>query len=310
MAQFFRIYCKAKIANSKDELADIASEISSYYIARALKRRQQNSHFETLDSCLSTIDLSTAIGVIGSQNRMTITLNAISIPILLIMAKRSSSRVHIMLSGISNTFPLSKFFNSSILSFGLPFKSYSFGLSLAVSSVQVLGNRLGSGFTKFNVYNYFSSVLAVGGINFAVSKISHYLSQLFFSFPPFIISDLISYSISDYVYSISVFGVDDYIEHIFESIANFFYKKDDMPIDIDDDTPDSLRCPICKELYCNPVECLGFFFCRNCIDRWLSNHNTLPSTGEQISKALVKDCILLNIVSQKYHRMVLNGTNI
>jgi hypothetical protein len=69
--------------------------------------------------------------------------------------------------------------------------------------------------------------------------------------------------------------------------------------------PDSLACPICRQVLRNPVVVLGWIICEDCLWRWMDAHARHPCTGEPISADLVEQSVLMTIVADKWHGLAL-----
>jgi hypothetical protein len=126
--------------------------------------------------------------------------------------------------------------------------------------------------------------------------------------PPQLIAYGLSYATSEIMHEFIRSGFEAGVFCLFETLLSVFRwfeaEMGEQPVDAA--VPQCLTCNICHELLVEPVESLGFFFCRGCFETWLRTTPTPihPVTGEHILASSVCRPAVLNIVVRKYQRML------
>jgi hypothetical protein len=138
-----------------------------------------------------------------------------------------------------------------------------------------------------------------------VNVIARYLPFV----PTQIIAYVVSYKTSEIMHEFIRSGFEAGVFCLFETILSVFrwFESEIGEPPLEAVVPQCLTCNICHELLVEPVESLGFFFCKGCFETWLRTTPTPihPVTGEHIHTSTVSRPAVLNIVARKYQRMLM-----
>jgi hypothetical protein len=159
-----------------------------------------------------------------------------------------------------------------------------------------------------NPLSVIGSSLVLASFHTIHAMLIHIISKYVPFFPEHIIGLVISYKSSEIMHEFIRFGFEAGVYCLFEKVLSFFrlFQNDIGELPLDSRIPQCLTCNICKELLTDPVESLGFFFCRGCFDAWVTISGSWihPVTGEQISESQISRPAVLEVVARKYHRIL------
>jgi hypothetical protein len=104
------------------------------------------------------------------------------------------------------------------------------------------------------------------------------------------------------------YGLISTIEWGFEKVLSL--SLDLVSEELDDllvgyELPPYLECPICNDVFHNPVVVLGNLVCERCLQKWMNTSRTHPCTGEPFSDEMVEHSLLTRQIAHTWHKLAL-----
>lgn len=300
-------------ASTKADLESIANEIITNARHGAKNVRQFNLKNYQSAQIMTAVDTASfsvdSCGLFKANGFDLISY----ISLLPLLAATTSSEItpRFYFSAFVASLPMYDHVKYLLTSFGVPEQYLKVTILGVYSTTEVLAIRSLQGFSSKSIFDILSSSAAIAGIFYSNQVLVRLLRKYLFFIPVTIISSVLSYGSSKLVHHIGLYGVKSGISLLFETTANLILKKQTMnppelPLEADDDVPDSMKCSICHDLMNDPVESLGFFCCEKCMSSWLHSNNQMihPVTAEEISLDNVERNIAMNITTVKFRKLL------
>lgn len=314
------LYLRAIRATSTKELEDITIDTTQYYLKRTNKIRLTYTEsaadsifitsFESHGLLLNIIRPPRSISIVDAY------YYTIAAPYFVSQGGSPGCYVRVVVSFFFASYPWAKKLQPIFKEYGIPHRQRYFYISSLLSLYQVAAIKISHGMKISDFSNIFSTLyetFIVAVIHLCLRKIVTLIKTRIFSFiPETFISLFLCYLIAPFIQRLARFGISNTIIWIFESILRPFVSLQgpgpELPEDID--IPQCLTCSICRDLFTDPIELSGKFFCANCLKRWFrKGAMTNPLTGEHVSKEMVSGSLIMETITQRFRKLALQEYN-
>ena len=303
---------KVYIGSDKESLEKLADAVASEALKKTNELRKR--HIKTL-SLSSTLTLFETVQFLAqhfetsTRNIIRTSMSVIASSLLFSQRYEPEILTKTLFNDVLYSFPIVKILERTFIYSGVPSKYLTYSIFGFYSFGQVLSLRFMHGFHSKSLIDIIISSSVVAFIHYCSYCEIHALREHLSFIPPSFLGIPVVYLTRDIVQRVAVFGVSNTINYLIELAVSTWLKirhpgKPD-PVPEDFEIPASMTCPICHDMLVNPVESLGFFFCEDCLYKWVNENHTHPSTGEPISNEnITKSVEMASIITQ--YRKILN----
>ncbi|KAH0788446.1 hypothetical protein GPJ56_007637 [Histomonas meleagridis] len=300
-------------AKDTQTLEQIATDAAEYYRKRMQRNRPGMTNVDPCSHIVSYLEVNGILLNISNRrppfSRFDPIILSLELPISMFFLESNSMRLMTSSTLLMNSLPFGQQFNKFFDHIGVP-QNYinSSILGLYSAGFVYLQQRKINNPEPLSPLTFVTRSISIFGLftfgDFLTSK----LHQLLPFLPEWVLTAVTSRVISDAAEYISRIGIYETISYLVENVFAFFSylmspTLPQLPIEVD--VPNSLACPICHELLTDPKELLGFFFCANCLDNWLSNHSKHPYTGEDVQIGMSQHSMIMNQIARKWQKLTL-----
>ena len=314
------LYLRAIKATNTKELEEVALDTTQYYLNRTNKIRSTYSE-SAADSIFITSFESHALLLNIARPPRTISIvdayyYSIAAPYFVSQGGSPGCYLRVVISFFFSSCPWTKKMNHIFHFYGLPHRQRYFCIASALSFYQVAAIKISHGMKIADFSNIFSTLyetVIVAIIHLFLRRFVTLIKNKIFSFiPETFISLFLCYLIAPFIQRLARFGISNTFVWMFESILRPFLSFQgpgpELPEDVD--IPQCLTCSICRDLFNDPIELSGKFFCSNCLNRWFRKGSmTNPFTGESISKEMVSGSLVMETITQRFRKLALQEYN-
>jgi hypothetical protein len=216
-------------------------------------------------------------------------------------------RIKSIFSCSLHCFPFSEFIRGRLRWIGAPPQICEPCLVGAYSLGQFITARLALRQDLTHPIDIVASSLVLASFHTVHAALVNVIARYVPFIPKGFISLAISYKTSEVMHEFMRSGFEAGVFCLFEKILSLFrlFESEIEEPPLDFVAPQCLTCNICHELLVDPVEVLGFFFCKGCLETWLRAQpaGIHPVTGELIQPGTISRPAVLNIVARNYQRM-------
>jgi hypothetical protein len=307
-----RLCARALFADDRTSLERIGEQVGALHLAKSARIREIGSEILDYSIHLTRLENAGIASDIFCDESQPSFLNIVWFSFLLPMTASNAPndpwRLKAVVTCSLHSFPFSGFFRSRLCWFGTPPQVCDPIIIGIYSLAQFVTSRLALELPVTNPLDLIGSALVLSSFHASHSFLVHTISKYLPFIPDQVIGLAVSYSTSEIMHEFIRFGFEAGVYRLFDGVLSFcklFQTDLGEPPNIA--IPHCLTCNICHDLLVDPVESLGFFFCRSCLNEWFTSSGSWihPVTGEQIRPSTVSRPGVLNIVTRKYHKMVL-----
>ena len=230
-----------------------------------------------------------------------------SLGITLAFAENQKAKERIIGTYFFTSLPINRYLEDFLKSIGIKNSYLSPLVYYLYSSFQVFSMRSFHGFHSYSISDFLLTTSIISISHYITAIITNQICNLFPIIPPKLIAMTISSISSKIIQRFSLYGVKDGLNWLTEGLLYYiskFFKKNYNNLPEDIDIPNNMTCCICRDLLNQPVESLGFYFCNECINNWLSKGSQLhPVTGENFSDEMMRNSIIMDLIVNKYREL-------
>jgi hypothetical protein len=306
-----KFFSKVFSRTDKESLEQLAREISQNAINATRQMRRKNVKIIEYSSTLTLLETTKFVAQ-NIEYRRSNTLVAFSSfisSIALFQQGYSKEILHrTIVDDIILSYPFVTAIEKSLKYAGVSSKYLSLSVIGTFSSLQVMGLRLSHGFHTHSIIDFLLSSAAISVVHYATLTQVRALRRYFHFIPAVLIAFPIAYVSNNFVQRIGIYGIGNTFNYLLESLVSWILaiKSKDQRADspIDTEIPPEMMCTICRDILKDPVESLGYFYCHDCMTRWVNNHHTHPGTGEPLSNENITKNFQMNAVVQQYRKVL------
>lgn len=309
------LYRKALNAKTEKDILDVSSLIRNYYISNQnsiFKRNAPSFYYTRFPTAV------TSLSILKMANRSEpiehLLIRDTFYPLFIVLtipniAENQNDTKHylsaITLYFFGNLHFLDQYFyNLGIKSSLIP--------SIKLASLSVLQSYAYMNMTKAVVPNKYNKILRVSsviGLNF----LSNYLHGLFLKHTNVFATDLldaaVSFAVGPLSYKISTEGFSWISNELYRLFAKLTLRAPVVPeVPPDVRIPEQLQCLICRSLLRDPTLVGCNFYCKECINTWLSDSNLDPANGLPTSMRTARATPTMKHLCYQYYKLNIQPT--
>ena len=311
LEKMLKFLSQVYIGSDKESLEKLADTVAADALKKTNEMRKKNVKTLNYSSTLTLFETAKFISNFFEFTPKSIWRSSLSVlfsSLSFYQNYQPEILAKLLFNEVVYSFPVVNILEEAFSYAGVPPKLLTYSIYGFFSLGQVLSLRLMHGFSSKSLVNILSSAAAITLIHYGSYCQVRALHDYFgFIQPPFLALPIV-YLTRDIVQRIAIFGISNTFNYLVELAASTWIKfrhpgKPD-PVPVDFEIPQSMTCPICHEMLVNPVESLGFFFCEDCLYKWVNGNNTHPSTGEPISYENINKSVEMTAIITQYRKIM------
>ena len=299
------------IRSDKDSLEKLAETVAQDALKKSNDLRKK--HLKTFDLS-STITLFETDQFLAQcfeakkRNIFVVSGSVIASSLLFSQQYEPEILSKTLLNDMLFAFPIVKALERAFVYAGMPSKYLTYSVFGTFSLAQVISLRVTHGFHSKSIIDLLASSTVIAGLHWLSYLQLKAIREHIRFIPMSILALPVVYLTRDIVQRVGVYGIENTINYLIESAVSTWIKLRNptrpQPVPYDFEIPEPMICPICHDMLVNPVECLGFFFCEDCLYKWVNENHTHPSTGESISNENINKCVEMNTIITQYRKIM------
>lgn len=312
------LYLRALRAKNKDAIVKVATDEHAFL----MKHTHHDTNFfnSAIDLFATHLECTSMINEIFvpypslTSNAYFVISNAIYSGVVMFWADEPAVTARALIGGFFGSVDWSR-----LLDYVLPHFFHSTPLRRSISvvattslyqySIHLIYKRVNKSKAPFSLADNLGTLLSIFSLNLANFGINLVYTKSNIPFLQFLANITFSLYSSLFLREIINRGFSQVFNSLVPLLHSTFKKDVDYQVELSDDIPNELICPICFNLLNDPICCQGHAFCKSCFSTWSAKSPLHPFTGLGYRREEIEPAYVYDVLSNNY-KMLLSKTRL